>query len=434
MKNVKKLITILLGLFFSLVISLGEIKAIYANGLTTDEILLNANFSQETIDNISDYTKRELVNQIQSSIGFIHQEARLTEPAESEAATRSIIPASDLIFIITNCVEKVEGTKIKEIKVRIYYEWTNLPVWRLEDPILATWSRLPFSFKEGSFHSEDRYIRNGEDSLHVSSNTYTQKNGDTILWYADLKAGYFLGIGGLIDKLYGFGEFILNVNPAYQEFMVGDIEGAYIHSIAYTANEFVLGSEYGYQITDPTAITKLMNSTYINWQTPVTYEPADYGFPQSYFYNEEAKNHEFYNSLIDVPFITRRKRCGFIEGEYVVLSPRKEDAGTAYLVYQFSQNIEQIMVDLTLWGEYEYLSPTDSFAAIQYRDSDGNWVTALDLLNDITLSTDRNFPDTYSVRFPNGVKVFRFYVTSGLVGTWNKGRICIGTINIFLEY
>ena len=134
-------------------------------------------------------------------------------------------------------------------------------------------------------------------------------------------------------------------------------------------------------------------------------------------------------------FQTTRLRCGYIEEEYIVLSPRREDAGVAYLVYSFDDCISQINVDMTMWSNSEYLYTSDgSVALLQVKDNSGNWITVLDLLNDITLSTDRNNPNNYIISFPENTKEFRFYVASAQIGNRNKGRVCIGNIEIFINY
>lgn len=57
----------------------------------------------------------------------------------------------------------------------------------------------------------------------------------------------------------------------------------------------------------------------------------------------------------------------------------------------------------------------------------------VDLLNDITLSTDRTAPDNYTIVFPEATTEFRFYTTSEFGSDRNKGRICIGDMIIYLE-
>ncbi len=433
MKNLRKLLTLFLVVFGLGIVMAGKVEIVYAAEPTVDEILLSANFSQETIDDLSEYTKNKLVEQIKSTTTFNHKEVTLVEKNDSEPATREAIRPAAMRLILTSSVEKVDGQKIKEIKVRLYYEWKEMPLWRLEDPIITRWSNSTYSFKAGTFYTEDRYLRNGEDGLHVSTTNYYAKNQDTICWFADLKAGYFLGIGGTIDKLYGFGEFILTVNEKSQIFAIGEVESTYIHSIGYQAHEFTIGSETGYQITDEYAVSRMTTSLALNWQTPIILQPADYGFENTYFYEEKTINHEYANDYISELFNTKRLRCGYIEGQYIVLSPRKQDAGTAYLHFQFYKTVKQIIADLALWSDSEYLTATDCEAMIQYKDRNGNWVTLLDLLNDVTLTTDRNFPSTYVINFPENVREFRFYTTSALIGNRNKGRICIGKLLIFDE-
>ena len=51
-------------------------------------------------------------------------------------------------------------------------------------------------------------------------------------------------------------------------------------------------------------------------------------------------------TLASEEFNTTRLRCGYIEEEYIVLSPRRKDAGNAYLIYSFNNNITQMIVEL----------------------------------------------------------------------------------------
>lgn len=441
MKNLKKLLILFLFLIGMSITITAKQSKVFADELTTDEILLGANFSQETIDELSDYTKEKIAEQVQSSLGFRHQVVTLTEnpqihnDQESGGPAKVAIKKSDLKLIATTQVVRVDGANIKQVKVRIYYDWKNLPVWRLEDPIIASWTANAYTYDGGSLHYEDHYVRNGVDHTFKTGSEYHLKNQNTLCWLADLKAGYVLGIGGEIKKLYGFGEFILNVSENSQHFVFGDLEGLYMHSIAYQANEYELGMETGYRITDNNGANTMAVEANLTYQTPVVMNPADYGFEERYFYTEKTVEHEFYNSIVSELFTTKRLRCGYIEEEYIVLSPRKSDAGTAYLEFDFYKNLYQVTVDLAFWSANEYLTTSDSQALIQYKDENNNWVTILDLLNDIELPTDRTEPKTYTISFPNysEIKVFRFYITTGQVGTRNKGRICIGKLMAFPE-
>lgn len=86
-----------------------------------------------------------------------------------------------------------------------------------------------------------------------------------------------------------------------------------------------------------------------------------------------------------------------------------------------------------MWSVNEHFNINDSSAVIQYKDKSGNWITILDLLTDINLSKDRTKPDNYTIVFPDGTKEFRFYCQSTATGDRNKGRICIGNMEIYLE-
>ena len=83
---------------------------------------------------------------------------------------------------------------------------------------------------------------------------------------------------------------------------------------------------------------------------------------------------------------------------------------------------------------YNSTDNTNATAIIEYKDERGNWITALDLLDDVELSTDRYNQDTYIINFPtNGTKCFRYYMTSEAVGSRNKGRISVGTTRIYVD-
>lgn len=428
MKRVAKISALFLLFIITLISSIGmKTYDVQASTISNDEILEKANFSEEIIGNLSDYTKEGLANQVESEQGFDYKIMTLSETQEHTIQPMGQIPDEDLIIIVTTSIHKIENSKIKEIKVKVYYEWINLPIWRLEDPIIISWDSEKFSYQTESFYSEDRYVRDG-DYLHASRRNYYERNLDTFCWYADLKAGYFLGIGGTIQKLYGFGELVLDVKEEYQTSGVSSIGATYVHSKVEIETGISIYAEVGFKVPT-TGNDQVSTDAFVKWNAPITVMPMDYGYEQQYFFYEKTKP----VTLASEEFNTTRLRCGYIEEEYIVLSPRRKDAGNAYLIYSFNNNITQLNVDLTMWSSTEYLYSNDSRALLQYKNESGNWVTILDLLNDITLSTDRNNPTNYTILFPQNTKEFRFYVTSTATGTRNKGRICIGTMEIFIE-
>lgn len=177
-----------------------------------------------------------------------------------------------------------------------------------------------------------------------------------------------------------------------------------------------LGTSFGF--TKPTAAME-----------HITLSPAEYGFIGEY--NGSELSADVVQGKYTIG--TKRLRCGYIEHECINLSPRKENAGTAYIDFSLDTYVYRIDVDLCLWSDTEYLLPIDSEAYIQYKNSLGNWVTAIDLLNDIELSQDRLFPENYTIVFPEKTKEFRIFVKTNDVGDRNKGRLCIGDLKIYLE-
>ncbi|MFA7032544.1 MAG: hypothetical protein WC201_03175 [Bacilli bacterium] len=157
---------------------------------------------------------------------------------------------------------------------------------------------------------------------------------------------------------------------------------------------------------------------------------TDYAFEQQYFFYSKTKT---INTTGGATIDTKRLRTGYIEEEYIVLSPHRLNAGTAYLEYIFDTPIDAICVDLTMWSNSELLSTADSTAII-YSSVDGiDYVSQLDLLNDITLSKVRTNPNQYRILFPENTTRIKFVVTSPATGDRNKGRICIGNMDVLFK-
>jgi len=161
---------------------------------------------------------------------------------------------------------------------------------------------------------------------------------------------------------------------------------------------------------------------------------SDYGFPQQYHFYPISKT----VTKGALSFETNRLRTGFIENEYVVLSPRRANAGTAYLEYIFDNPVYKIEVDMALWSNDErYGYPNVAEARLEYKNLHGNdWHTKIDLLNEANLPTNREMPTTYTFEFPAGTRQFRFYSHfsyMALPTDRNKGRICIGNMVIYTE-
>lgn len=167
-----------------------------------------------------------------------------------------------------------------------------------------------------------------------------------------------------------------------------------------------------------------------NYEESVNITPQDYGFSGSYNATEQTASH----SVGGLNFTTSRLRTGYIENEYITMSPRRAGYGTAYIEYDFERVVEGINVDLTYWSDDErYYSWDGPTAVIEYQSlTDNTWIQKENILN-LGLPTNRSQPKTYRLDFPERTRKIRFYThfkaMSGFTDR-NKGRICIGDMTI----
>lgn len=174
-----------------------------------------------------------------------------------------------------------------------------------------------------------------------------------------------------------------------------------------------------------------------------TIEPSDYGYADAYPTNtaDNFMQHDA-NGLL---FQTRRYRAGYIQNEYVVMSPIRQEYREAFIEYKFEFPVYKIAVDLTYWRSisHEWLSKENGVAELQvWHDKfwwnpldTSHWVCKFDLLKESTaLPTDRTKPKTYNISFILPVTGFRFYCRYNGTMTSkdnNRGRICIGNMSVY---
>lgn len=170
-------------------------------------------------------------------------------------------------------------------------------------------------------------------------------------------------------------------------------------------------------------------------------KPSDYGYADAYPTDSYTENSFITHNLSNgLTFRTRRYRTGYIQNEYIVMSsirngiPRNE----ALIEYSFNAPVTRIEVDLTYWRSTsnEWLSSSNGLAKLQVRDGEG-WLDKFDLLSKETaLPTDRTNPTTYTIDFDIPVYVFRFFCqyTGGLSSSSNRGRVCIGNMDVWTKY
>lgn len=160
--------------------------------------------------------------------------------------------------------------------------------------------------------------------------------------------------------------------------------------------------------------------------------PADYGFEEQYFFSEKTKNFSFDGVNIS----TRRLRCGYIQNQYIVLSPKRTGAGSAFFEMEFDVALYSVLIGLAWWSSNEGVDSNngDSYL-LEYKDSNNQWVEWLDLLNDVNITTNRDFVDRFVVSDSTGIKGIRLvcYCPSP-TSDRNKGRICIDDIVLNQNY
>ena len=163
-----------------------------------------------------------------------------------------------------------------------------------------------------------------------------------------------------------------------------------------------------------------------------TITPSDYGFFSSYTPVELDQN----VSLGSLNFSTKRLRCGYIENQYINLSPRKQGFGTAYLDFKFINPIRSLTINISFWSNKEmYNSTACAYIKSKPLTDTGQdaWVEDVDLLHDVVLSTDRNNQTVINLSFPKKTRELRIYAHFNDMPPpvdRNKGRISIGNITI----
>lgn len=164
-------------------------------------------------------------------------------------------------------------------------------------------------------------------------------------------------------------------------------------------------------------------------------KPNEWGFDGRYFFPDEIEDihsidddtHNMkYSTLTkgDLIITTERLRCGYIENSYINLSPRRKDAGEAYLELNFNKPVYSVLYSLGLWSGNENL---DGGALIKIKDSSGTWSK----LKDISLSllnTKGQGLLRYTYYSAEGIYGIRFECSATPSGDRNKGRLSIDDI------
>ena len=165
-----------------------------------------------------------------------------------------------------------------------------------------------------------------------------------------------------------------------------------------------------------------------------SYSFYDYDFSEEFVNDAGNGQYFFYN--IDTPVSlsngktlqTSRLRTSYIENKYLVLSPNREGAGTAYLDITFPNPVSKLSFGASMWSGLE--SASQEYFKVQYYDGYWKDYISIDLSR---LTSVKDYPDRFEVLFPKDTNRIRFYAyTFNPSGDRNKGRICLD--NFVVEY
>ena len=163
------------------------------NASTSNQQLLKRGYPSSVIEKLDDDLKQSLLQK--SDFYFI------------ESSFTSMLPEThnhklDWVY----SAKYNENNEIIAMDIIYFYEWINLPIWRLQDRITLSWMKTDFQLKPDSFVKVDLY-----DTLTTIGNIYSFEMGYAnaspinVSWYANLKGNYFI----IVTKLYGYCQFEL---------------------------------------------------------------------------------------------------------------------------------------------------------------------------------------------------------------------------------
>lgn len=285
-------------------------------------------------------------------------------------------------------------------------------------------------------------IGNKTGWLGKISNFYEQNYPLISFGYPGSKNGYMYQSSGIMTQFEDNGWYYRTTldtegGQSGSPYRVNVNNGDYVCGI----HTYSVGNSYTGGIRIDGFMFAFMNS-FVAGDLLYEITPDDYNFADSYPVDEETSTH-FYTHELDngLTFRTRRYRTGFIQGEYIVMSPIRPEIEKkeAFIEYSFNAPVNRIQVDLTYWREVstEILDSDNGSAYLQVKNGD-DWSNVFDLLSASTnLPTNRDNPTTYTIDFDKPIYVFRFYSEyhgNTFVYDANRGRLCIGNMIVWTEF
>lgn len=268
-------------------------------------------------------------------------------------------------------------------------------------------------------------------------------------------ASWYLGKIGILES-------IVRDRPAILFGWISDLKGGmYTHAVTvYGVEEHWWGgyfiAHYGskkhteevmvsFGLVGTTATFSLDKDYYAREYDVTTISPSYYGYADAYSTDDGTKNNFTSHHLnTNFSFKTKRYRTGYIHQEYIVMSCIKTDITEAFIEYEFNKLVYKIEVEMAHWREFshEWLNKDNGVVELQTWQSwnmlctfpFSHWESTFDFLSDeANLTRDRTNPSVYTIVFDKPVRGFRFYSKINVpdFSTSNRGRICIGDINVY---
>lgn len=285
------------------------------------------------------------------------------------------------------------------------------------------------------------YITGKDEPVNVDENDVLEPNyscKDSGVYYT-FKISGKTGTPGYVESVVG----MTTVTGDYYMTVTGttEIQPAYVHnrkmladsiSISFKGIGIGFDLESGLDVMEGRVMKLKGYASHIQCKA-ISVAPSEWGFDQRYYFLNEGIRKSTYKRD-DFVLETERLRCGYIEEQYVNLSPNRYDAGDAYLELRSSLPIYVFVANISFWSTSEQLySASGDYAYLQYLDKTGEWKTCFDLLAE-NLSTDRTKQNRFEKDFLEGTYGIKFVAHKEKPNTKrNKGRISIGEMQ-FVSY
>lgn len=144
-----------------------------------------------------------------------------------------------------------------------------------------------------------------------------------------------------------------------------------------------------------------------------------------YFFNNIKKDLKLSNGTY---VSTNRLRTSYIEDKYLILSPSRANAGTAYLDIEFPHSVSRIDFGASMWSSLE--GQRNQKFKIQYMDYYTGWKDHVTIDLEY-LTTVRDYPDMFKVLLPKKTTRIRFITTvDNPSGDRNKGRVVLNNFKV----